>query len=70
MVNSQIRQFRDSIIAMTNACSLPIEIKRLVFSEIHTQINSEADRIIIIEKQQQLQEQSEENEPQEDKIDE
>ena len=52
MINSQIRQFRDSIIAMTNACPMPIEIKRLVFAEIQTQINSESDRIIIAEKQQ------------------
>lgn len=52
MINTEIRQFRDSIIAMTNACPLPIEIKRLVFSEIQTQINSESDRMIIAEKQQ------------------
>lgn len=52
MVNTQIRQLRDSIIAMTNASPLPIEIKRLVFAEIQTQINNEADRIIIAEKQQ------------------
>jgi hypothetical protein len=53
MINTQIRQFRDSIIAMTNACQLPIEIKRLVFAEIQTQINSESERIIIAEKEQQ-----------------
>lgn len=52
MINTEIRQFRDSIIAMTNACPLPIEIKRLVFAEIQTQINSESDRMIIAEKQQ------------------
>ena len=50
MVNTQIRQFRDSIIAMTNANPLPIEIKRLVFAEIQTQINAESDRMIIAEK--------------------
>lgn len=53
MVNTQIRQFRDSIIAMTNACPLPIEIKRLVFSEIYTHINAESDRIIIAERQEE-----------------
>ena len=52
MVNTQIRQLRDSIIAMTNASPLPIEIKRLVFAEIQTQINNEADRIIILERQE------------------
>ncbi len=50
MVNTEIRQFRDSIIAMTNACPLPMEIKRLVFAEIQTQISSESDRMIIAEK--------------------
>lgn len=52
MVNTQIRQLRDSIIAMTNASPLPIEIKRLVFAEIQTQINAEADRMIIAERQE------------------
>lgn len=52
MVNTEIRQFRNSIIAMTNASSLPIEIKRLVFAEIQTKINEESDRIIIAEKQE------------------
>ena len=52
MVNTQIRQFRDSIIAMTNANPLPIEIKRLVFAEIQTQINAESDKIIIVERQE------------------
>lgn len=52
MVNLQIRQFRDSLIAMTNACQLPIEIKRLVFAEIQTQINVESDKIVIAEKEE------------------
>ena len=52
MVNTQIRQLRDSIIAMTNASPLPIEIKRLVFAEIQTQINAEADRMIMAERQE------------------
>lgn len=53
MINTEIRQFRDSLIAITNSCPLPIEIKRLVFSEIHTQINSESEKMIIAEKQQE-----------------
>lgn len=52
MINTQIRQLRDSIIAITNASPLPIEVKRLVFSEIQTQINQESDRIIIEEKKE------------------
>lgn len=52
MINAQIRQLRDSIIAMTNASPLPIEVKRLVFSEIQTQIEAEAERIILTEKEE------------------
>ena len=52
MVNTKIRQLRDSIIAMTNASPLPIEIKRLVFADIQTQINAEADRMIMAERQE------------------
>lgn len=52
MINTQIRQFRDAIIATTNASPLPIEVKRLVFSEIQTQINQESDRIIIEERKE------------------
>ena len=66
MINTEIRQFRDSIIAMTNACPLPIEIKRLVFAEIQTQINSESDRMIIAEKKE-AEEQNKTTEESEDK---
>lgn len=52
MINTQIRQLRDSIIAITNACPLPIEIKRLVFAEIQTQISAEAEKVILLEKQE------------------
>lgn len=52
MINTQIRQLRDSIIAITNSSPLPIEVKRLVFSEIQTQINQESDRIIIEERKE------------------
>lgn len=56
MINTQIRQFKDSIVAMTNACPLPIEIKRLVFSEIQTQILEAANEMIAKEKAQEKQE--------------
>ena len=52
MINTQIRQLRDSIIAITNSCPLPIEVKRLVFAEIQSQINAEADRVIVAERQE------------------
>lgn len=56
MVNTEIRQFRDSLVAMVNASPLPIEIKRLVFGEIQSQINAESDRIIIAERQKAQEE--------------
>lgn len=46
MVNTQIRQFREDIIATTNASQLPIEVKRLVFVEVMQQINNMADKVI------------------------
>lgn len=56
MINTEIRQFRDSLVAMVNASPLPIEIKRLVFGEIQSQINAESDRIIIAERQKAQEE--------------
>lgn len=66
MINTEIRQFRNSIITMTNASPLPIEIKRLVFSEVMTKIESESDKIIMAE-QKQSEKDTEESKPQEEK---
>lgn len=52
MINTEIRQLRDSIITLTNASPLPIEIKRLLFLEIQTGINNEANRVIAEEMQE------------------
>lgn len=51
MINTQIRQLRDSIVAITNASPLPIEVKRLIFAEIQTHIEAEAENIILAEKE-------------------
>lgn len=56
MINTQIRQFRDSIIAITNASPLPIEVKRLVFSEVRNLLEAESDRAIAEESKMQEQE--------------
>lgn len=60
MINSQIRQFRESIIALTNSNPLPIEIKRLVFNEIQILIETEAEKVIAAEKQQEAEKHNEE----------
>lgn len=49
MDNFEIRNFRDTIIALCNASDLPIEVKRLVFSEINSLLKAEADKEIINE---------------------
>lgn len=62
MNNSDIRQFRDSIIAMINAAPLPIEVKRMALTEICNAVNAEAERVILEEKRiaQKQEETSEE----------
>ena len=49
MDNLGIRNFRDTIIAICNGSDLPIEVKRLVFSEINSLLKAEADKEIINE---------------------
>lgn len=62
MVNTEIRQFRDMLIAMTNASPLPIEIKRLVFSEVKMQIDLETEKILQMEKEESKKEEESKNE--------
>ena len=52
MVNTEIRKFRELIITTTNASPLPIEIKRLVFAEVQSQIDAEAKRVLAVELQE------------------
>lgn len=63
MINTQIRQFRNSIIELTNASPLPIEVKRLVFVEVKQAIDSQADNVIATE--QKKEEESKEVNPDE-----
>ena len=62
MVNTEIRQFRDMLIAMTNASPLPIEVKRLVFSEVKMQIDFETEKILQMEKEEMKKEEENANE--------
>ena len=48
-MNFDIRNFRDALIALCNNSDLPIEVKRLVFSEINALLKQEADKTIIAE---------------------
>lgn len=51
MGNLEIRQFRNSIVALTNASPLPLEVKRLVFAELLEIIQRETDAEIESERQ-------------------
>ena len=62
MVNTEIRQFRDMLIAMTNASPLPIEVKRLIFSEVKMQIDLETEKILQMEKEEMKKEEENANE--------
>ena len=62
MVNTEIRQFRDMLIAMTNASPLPIEVKRLVFGEVKMQIDLETEKILQMEKEEMKKEEENANE--------
>lgn len=50
MIDLEIRQYRDSIIAMTNASQIPIEVKRLALLEVYNMVVAESERIIHEEK--------------------
>lgn len=65
MINSEIRQFRDSIVTLINVSSLPIEIKRLVFEEIRGAVNDEAEKMLLIEHDEAQKKDCEKTEKQE-----
>ena len=53
MINAEIREFENDIINYVNACeSIPVEVKYLVFKDILHQIESEANRNVIAEREQ------------------
>ena len=53
MINAEIREFENDIINYVNACeSIPVEVKYLVFKDILHQIESEANRHVIAEREQ------------------
>lgn len=58
-MNTEIRKLRDTLIAVTNASPLPIEVKRLVFAEIYSVINAEADKAIINEQKEKEEKEDE-----------
>ena len=59
MINNQIRNLKNDLVRITNECTLPIEIKRLVFSEIMSQIDIECEKVLILERQKAQEEKKE-----------
>ena len=49
MINRDIRELEDNIIALLNASDVPIEAKRLIVSNIYNLVTKEADKAIIFE---------------------
>lgn len=53
MVNAKIREFENNIINFINASSdVPIEVKHLVLKDILYQVEAEANRHVIAEREQ------------------
>lgn len=49
MGNLEIREFQQAIVNYTNTSLLPIEVKRLVLSDILSQLNTEASAAVQLE---------------------
>lgn len=45
-----IREFENNLIAMINGCQLPMEVKRLVLTNVLSQVREEANKLIIEQK--------------------
>lgn len=56
MTNREIRELEDNIIALLNASDVPIEVKRLIVSNVYNLVTKEADKTIVAESQQKQKE--------------
>lgn len=59
MLNLEIRQFRNELVAMINERQLPIEVKSLVINDVARDVAAQADRTVVYE---QLAQQDQEKE--------
>ena len=59
MLNLEIRQFRNELVAMINERQLPIEVKSLVINDVARDVAAQADRTVVYE---QLAQQEQEKE--------
>lgn len=49
MTNKEVRELEDKIIAVLNASSVQIEVKRLIISNVYHLVTKEADKTIVAE---------------------
>lgn len=63
MINAKIREFENDIINYINANSdIPIEVKHLVLKDILSQVEAEANRHVIAEREQMKEKRERESE--------
>lgn len=65
MLNLEIRQFRNELVAMINERQLPIEVKSLIINDVARDVAAQADRTVVYEQLAQ-QEQTEKKEADKD----
>ncbi len=65
MLNLEIRQFRNELVAIINERQLPIEVKSLIINDVARDVAAQADRTVVYEQLAQ-QEQTEKKEADED----
>lgn len=65
MLNLELRQFRNELVAMINERQLPIEVKSLIINDVARDVAAQADRTVVYEQLAQ-QEQTEKKEADED----
>lgn len=65
MINTELRQFRNELVAMINERQFPIEVKSLIINDVARDVAAQADRTVVYEQLAQ-QEQTEKKEADED----
>lgn len=62
MINAKIREFENDIINFINASSdIPVEVKHLVLRDICNQLEKEADKQVVAERQLEQKKKAEES---------
>ena len=62
MINAKIREFENDIINFINASEdIPVEVRHLVLRDICNQLEKEADKQVVVERQLEQKKKSEES---------